>query len=102
MTGDQPRFLHRDASRNYTFNPAAGVLGEGEALTDEQLDELAIRARRDAHDQLSTEWGKCRDRMLGSLEHFEVNAGSIPGQLRRGVRALRREVSAIDRQLGAG
>ena len=53
---DQPRFLHHKIHRGYTTNPGAAARGEPEALSADELNQLASRNRarleRERRDEL--------------------------------------------------
>src|SRR4051794_16655120 len=94
MSGDTPRLLHRHPAYGYTPAPSVAMRGEPEALSADDLERLTERAHRERVDAIRREWRKTSDRAGELLGHFEEVAGDALG---REVRAVRRQLAAVDR-----
>lgn len=87
------RLLHRRGVPAYTHVVALAVIGEPEAV---RVEEQALITRQAADRELQT-WATTRQRLLSELEHLRVHAHSL--HVDRGVRAMQREIAALDRKL---
>jgi hypothetical protein len=88
---DEVRLLHRRSG--YTHLTSQAIPGEPEAVDADAQDDLTARAHR----QQRTTWEVGRDRILSEVEHLTMHVKSP--HMRRGARALQRELAALDRKL---
>jgi hypothetical protein len=91
VSADQPRFLHRHIG--YTHLPSQAMHAEPEAVSQDAQDLLSWQARQ----RQRTTWEVGRDRILSEVEHLTMHVKSP--HMRRGARALQRELAALDRKL---
>jgi hypothetical protein len=99
--GDRPRFLHRNASRNYTENPHLSARHEPEAVSEREQRELTARARRRWEQEQARAWGRAAGQIDDALAEF-VRDGRPSPQLLSDVRAIERATQRADRHLGMG
>lgn len=91
---DPPRLLHRSSEFSYTSVTVLALIDEPEAVS---RDEQRLITREAADRELQA-WAMSRQRILAELEHLRVHVRSP--HVDRGVRALQREIEALDRRLG--
>jgi hypothetical protein len=86
---EQPRFLHRDPSRNYTEQAHLGARGEPEAVPVDFQREVTARAHRAWASESAASLGeaaqtiqgaqrlrgRCRDRHLANDPHDRARVG---------------------------
>lgn len=77
----------------YTHVIALAVIGEPEVVSEDEQRFLT----RQAQDRELATWVTTRRRLLEELEHLRVHVHSP--HVDRGVRALVREIEALDRKL---
>lgn len=90
---DQPRLLHRNSTHAYTTTTVLALNDEPEAVSE--TDQWLIT--REAADRELRAWATSRQRILAELEHLHAHVHSP--HIDRGVRALKREIAALDRRL---
>jgi hypothetical protein len=91
---DPPRFLAKGLG--YTTHPGRALRGEPEALSEEALDELAIRARIRERELRINDSRPRLQLIRQELTHIKV-AG--PRNVRRQVRAVEHQVDVLGKLL---
>jgi hypothetical protein len=99
VAADTPRYLHRHPAFRYTLDPSRAARGEPEALTDDELDELAFSARRREQATLEQAWRESATRIRDAVAHFTDHARR-GDRLRSEPRAITRSVNRVGRRLG--
>lgn len=102
---DQPRLLHRHATAStpdYVDVPAKAMQGEEggepEAVSQDELELITARARRDAKERDVADWKRERETLLGSIRRLRV--GRAPTDpVRTELRVIERRLQSIDRKL---
>ena len=101
MPADPPRLLHRHSAHGYTSDPSRALFAEPEAISASAQRDLTASSHRARAEALVDEWVKCRDRVLGAVDHF-ASAGRPPERMRSDLRVIARVVERVDRDLGIG
>ena len=101
MPADPPRLLHRRSQYGYTNDPSRALYREPEAVGRDDQAMITASSHRAAAEALVDEWVKCRDRVLGAVDHF-ASAGRPPHSMRSDLRTITRVVERVDRDLGIG
>jgi hypothetical protein len=101
FAGDRSRFLHRDASRNYTENSHLSALREPEAVDRETQQRQTLDAHRRWEQEQQRAWGRAASTIDAALSDFKLNGHPSP-QLLRDVAAIERATQRADRHLGMG
>jgi hypothetical protein len=99
VADDEPRLLARRSELGYVTHPGRALAGAGEAVDEAYQQLLSDHAELARQQQLRTEWGKCRDRCVSAIAHFEQVIGPEPA-LRRSLRVAKHGLHVVDKRVG--